>query len=300
MQFQKLSIDDIDRIAPYFQRVRSRTCDFTIGGMFMWRDYYRMEYCLADGVFYSRLFDEQARPYYNLPVGDNLRGAIHRVVAFEKRSCPVVRFCTIPEEYLPAFEQEDLLSETEEQASYFDYLYLASDLKELGGKKYGGQRNLISQFKRANEDWRFEELSPERLEAVRAFFRSAYRVSPEAAPFEREENAKTLEVLENWSRYGLQGGVLYAGEAIVGFSIGEILHDTLYTHIEKADRNVKGAYQMLVNQFSMKYARDGICYINREEDMGDPGLRRAKEAYHPTSLLKKYCIEVRGSCKSGS
>ena len=292
MQFQKLSIDDIGAVAPFFEKISSRTCDFTIGGMFMWRDYYHMEFCLDHEVFYSRLFDENGRPYYNLPVGDDLHVAIHRIIAFEKQSGPIVRFCTVPEEYLPLFEHENIVAEKEEQASYFDYLYLASDLRELAGKKYSAQRNLISQFRHANGEWRFEELSECLLPEVRDFFLSSYHAPPDAAPFEREENEKTLEVLDNWSKYRLRGGVLYAGDTIVGFSIGEILRDTLYTHIEKADRNVKGAYQMLVKHFSQKYALEGIRYINREEDMDDAGLRRAKQAYHPVALLKKYCIEV--------
>ena len=88
------------------------------------------------------------------------------------------------------------------------------------------------------------------------------------------------------------GGVLYAGSEVVGFSLGEIIHDTLFTHIEKADRSVKGAYQMLVNQFAARFADGRVQFINREEDMGDEGLRRAKQAYHPITQLKKYSIEV--------
>ena len=78
---------------------------------------------------------------------------------------------------------------------------------------------------------------------------------------------------------------------VIGFSLGEILHDTLFTHVEKADRAYKGAYQYLTQQFACLYGNQA-SYINREEDMGDAGLRRAKEAYHPITRLKKYIIEI--------
>ena len=185
-----------------------------------------------------------------------------------------------------------MVFEAEEQDSYFDYLYQAEDLISLHGKKFSGQRNQISQFKRANESWHFEDLNAANLGSVRTFFLSAYHAASDATDFEREENQKVLEVLDHLDDYGMVGGVLYAGSEVVGFSLGEIIHDTLFTHIEKADRSVKGAYQMLVNQFAARFADGRVQFINREEDMGDEGLRRAKQAYHPITQLKKYSIEV--------
>ena len=132
---------------------------------------------------------------------------------------------------------------------------------------------------------------------------SYYDIKPEYAAFLRSfakntgvhtvsaENKMTESVIQNLDKYGMPGGVLTADGKIVGFSIGEVVGDTLFTHIEKADRNCKGAYQMLVNCFSESFGKD-TTFINREEDMGDEGLRRAKEAYHPVLLLKKYIVEI--------
>ena len=106
-----------------------------------------------------------------------------------------------------------------------------------------------------------------------------------------EENHKVQEVLEHLDQYGLVGGVLRADGAIVGFTLGEVLRDTLYIHIEKADRDYPGAYQMLCRQFCTAYA-GGLAYVNREEDMGNLGLRKAKRDLHPVTQLKKYTVEV--------
>ena len=67
MQFKQLTMDQISLVQPYFRQMRSRTCDFTVGGMFMWRNYYHMEYAVVDGIFYSRLHDQDGQVYYNLP-----------------------------------------------------------------------------------------------------------------------------------------------------------------------------------------------------------------------------------------
>ena len=80
---------------------------------------------------------------------------------------------------------------------------------------------------------------------------------------------------------------------IVAISIGEVVKDTLYCHIEKANRNYQGAYQMIVKEFSDDMRNTyGIDYINREEDVGDEGLRTSKLSYHPYRLLDKSCVLI--------
>ena len=108
-----------------------------------------------------------------------------------------------------------------------------------------------------------------------------------------ETRKKVLEVIDHYDRYGMTGGMLLAEGKIIGFSMGEILGDTIYIHIEKSIRDKKGAYQMLTNQYLKHYCTQDITYVNREEDMGDEGLRRSKNAYHPLKVLKKYTVEIR-------
>ena len=86
------------------------------------------------------------------------------------------------------------------------------------------------------------------------------------------------------------GGILRIPEGIVALSIGEIVDDTAYIHIEKAFRSVRGAYPMIVSEFLKYYASDSLIYVNREEDMGEEGLRFSKQAYSPESLIPKYMI----------
>ena len=99
-----------------------------------------------------------------------------------------------------------------------------------------------------------------------------------------------MEVLDNFEAYGLFGGLLKTDGRTVGLSIGEILGDTLFVHVEKSLKDVNGAYPMLVREFARAFAGEGVNYINREEDDGNEGLRTSKLSYHPVKLLEKYLI----------
>lgn len=292
MQFSPLTLEQIPVVRPLLKGLCSRTCDFTVGGMFMWRKFFHMEYALHGGAFYSRLYDERGDIYYNLPLGGNLQENIAFLLSETDDGTEPVRFTTVPETCLSAFPWP---SRKEEQPDYADYLYLASDLSELRGRKFSAQRNAISQFLRKNPSWSYELISPDNLKDVQEFFHS-YRLGAGNGTVEREENHRVKEVLLNLDAYGMVGGVLRAEGRVVGFSLGEIVGDTLFVHIEKADRSVKGAYQMVVNQFAARYGTGDVRYINREEDMGDMGLRIAKKAYHPVELLKKYAVYTGRAC----
>lgn len=289
MEFQTLTLNDIPAVRPYFSFARSGTCDFTVGGMFMWRRFYAMERLFDSGVFYSRLRGENGELYYNLPLGENIPKAIEQCILRWKKQGHPLRFCTIPEDCLPFFFALCPEARVTEQRDFFDYRYLSSDLAELKGSRYHAQRNQISRFLRSYSDWSFLKIGEVSTEELISFFRRF--ASDEENGTAGEENQMVFEVLQHREQYGMLGGALTVDGRIVGFSLGEQVNDTLFTHVEKADRTFLGAYQMLTNQFVKAFGA-GIPFVNREDDMGDEGLRRAKEAYHPVALLKKYLVEI--------
>lgn len=255
MKFKPLTLQDIETIRPFYRMVKSQTCDFTVGGMFMWRDFYKMEYAIEDDTFFSRIKDQNNNVYYNIPISEEPDVAIRRLISCEEKA---LRFCTVPERYLHAFLNCGRNTIISEQENFFDYLYCAADLVLLKGKKYNGQRNLINQFKRSVDTWGFEMIDSNSINHVKTFFYNTYLPLSKEGSFEHEENEKVIEVLDNFDTYGMVGGYLTADGKIVGFSINEIVGDTLYTHIEKADRQYKGAYQMLVNQSAITFAVDEV------------------------------------------
>ncbi len=100
-----------------------------------------------------------------------------------------------------------------------------------------------------------------------------------------------IEILKNYGAYGMSGGLLRAQGKVVGFSMGEVYKDTLYIHIEKADTAYRGSYQVLLNEFVKRFGA-GTAFVNREEDVGDEGLRISKLSYHPCEILKKSIVRI--------
>ncbi len=292
MYFQKLTLDSIKSVEPFFHYAQGRTCDYSVGGMFMWRDYFKMEYFIEDNICYTKLHNENNESYYNLPLCDDIKKAVLKLLVEDTSDS--IKFCTIPEVYLELFRELDRKVTFKEQNIYFDYLYSYEDLRLLHGKRYHGQKNLINKFLNDNVDWSYEAINEDNILEVIDFFQNRYATLSDEnnSPFGIEENIKTFEVISNIGKYNFIGGVLRIKGLVVGFSLGEIVNDTLFVHIEKADRTIKGAYQMLTHQFILQFENKNVTYVNREEDMGDMGLRTAKEAYHPIKLLKKYIVEV--------
>lgn len=288
MDFKPLTLNDIDIVKPYFELSEWKTCDYTVGGMFMWRDFYHMEYTIVNNTFFSRMY-HNGKVFYNIPLSGDLNASLRFLINSE--GLPM-KFCTVPKPLLPLFEEAGTNTVITEQRELSDYLYSSEDLIHLSGKKYSGQRNQISQFKRKVESWSFHTIDKTSIERIRKFFMEEYLPTAEGGAYEVEENQKVLELLEHYDVFQMIGGYLVADGEIVGFSIHEIIGDTMFTHVEKASRKCKGAHQMLVNQSVIAFAGDSVLYINREEDMGDPGLIISKRSYHPIRLLEKYVVEV--------
>lgn len=288
MYFQKLNLDNISEFRKFFNYIPTLTCDYTVGGLFIWRDFFCFEYFYQNNVFFTRIYSENEF-FYNLPMGVNLLENIKKIILEDINQ--TVKFFTIPEEYVDFFKNNFKVINVVEQVDFEDYLYDIRDLSTLKGKKFSGQRNLIHQFIRENAVWSFEKITPKTIKDVIRFYDNEYKIDKNAQKYEVEEYIKTREVLENIDLYAFFGYFLTTNGKIVGFSLGEIKNDTLFVHIEKANKLIKGAYQMLVNQFVIKF-QDKVKFVNREEDMGDLGLKTSKESYHPIKKLKKYIIEI--------
>lgn len=179
--------------------------------------------------------------------------------------------------------------EVETDRDAFDYVYTVEKLSALKGRKLHGKRNHIARFM-DDGDWRYESMSEQNIDECRKMAKEWISLRAEKWNEDMEQEMKVLEVaFSHFKELGLVGGILYKQEKIVAFTIGEQLNsDTLVVHFEKAYPNLQGAYPMINQQFVLHEAQD-FTYVNREDDAGDPGLRKAKLSYYPDLLLEKYC-----------
>lgn len=170
----------------------------------------------------------------------------------------------------------------------FDYIYESEKMISLSGKKLQSKRNHLNRFLET-PDWKYEEITPENLPEIREFtIKWCIANSCKESASKMWEICAVNKALSNFFELNLKGGLIRVEGEIIAYSAGEQINsDTLIVHIEKADTNIKGAYQAINREFASRHA-SALPYINREDDAGDEGLRKAKESYYPTFMQEKY------------
>ena len=293
LDFQPLTLEQLPQLRPFFGYSGSRICDTTPGTVFIWRDMYQTEWAVYDGSLYFKVDYPGLGPTFTLPLGGGRLEHFSQIAAYCCRRNMPISFYPVPKDELPRLQEFFPNSAAVAERDSFDYLYRAEDLKFFRGKKLGGQRNHVNKFLKTYGNWLFRPVTPEDIPELKRFLdRYTSRWDKGAATF-HEDIRKTHEVLDNFRAYDLVDG------SIVGFSLGEVIGDTLFVHIEKADRDYEGCYQMLVAQYAQQFAGEGVSFLNREDDTGDPGLRTSKLSYHPVALLEKYTVTVEEPCAAG-
>ena len=299
LDFQPLTLEQLPQLRPFFGYSGSRICDTTQGTVFIWRDMYQTEWAVYDGSLYFKVDYPGLGPTFTLPLGGGRLEHFSQIAAYCCRRNMPISFYPVPKDELPRLQEFFPNSAAVAERDSFDYLYRAEDLKFFRGKKLGGQRNHVNKFLKTYGNWLFRPVTPEDIPELKRFLdRYTSRWDKGAATF-HEDIRKTHEVLDNFRAYDLLGGMLLVDGSIVGFSLGEVIGDTLFVHIEKADRDYEGCYQMLVAQYAQQFAGEGVSFLNREDDTGDPGLRTSKLSYHPVALLEKYTVTVEEPCAAG-
>lgn len=296
LHFKKLDSKAIEMLRKYLPYARSRTCDYTVAGITMWADYFHYEYAVADDTLFIKgvAEDNLKLPAFSLPIG---KMPLNESIALLKEYCyetgNKLTLSAIPAEYVDTLMQLGATS-AKELTDWADYLYNATDLASLSGKAYNKKRNHVNRFCADNPGWELKEITPDILPQVIEFYsKYGQPVVDDGYVTAVVEHDQTMNVLRNYADYGFEGAVLTTPtHGIVAFAIGEVAGDTLFVHIEKMRHDVSGAGEAINKLFAAHMLeRHGMAFINREEDVGDAGLRAAKLSYKPCMLLKKYNIE---------
>ena len=292
LNFKKITLESANIIRPDLQKSTNRLCDFSIGGTVMWRDAFDMEYDIYDGALYMKMRLHDGRVAFTYPLGKPLKETYKNLLEYCSSTWQKLIFAIVS-----ADEKDEILNffpeaEVEYERDYSDYVYLGENLATFKGKKYSGQRNHINRFMHDNDIWNFEEIVEANLPEIKAYFEkynSEY--SKESFTAVAEINA-VYDALNNLDIYAFKGEALRVNGEIVGFFLCEAIYDTLIVHIEKCERNINGAYQMLAKEEAAKYCVGNLKYVNREDDSGDEGLRKSKLSYHPAFIAEKYTVTI--------
>jgi hypothetical protein len=293
--FKKLELADIEILRPFFSFAKNHACDNTNGGTIMWRDFFHAEYAIYKETMILKVKYLNGNTAFSFPLGRNITECLEQLEEYcEQQNLPLI-FCTVtPDDKIvleDKFKNYNITANQERD--WFDYLYHVKDLYDLAGRKYSGQRNHINYFKKNYPDYKFEIIEDTNTSEVKEFYKNSPIFASKNTNIFLEERNKVFEVLDNYALYGLMGGLIRADNQIVAFAIGEIVNDTLFVHIEKANSEYRGAYQMIVNEFVRHFSDSNVNFVNREEDVGDEGLRTSKLSYHPCNLIEKYTVIIK-------
>lgn len=294
LKFKPMTAADIPSLLPFVAAAATRTCDFSIGGMVMWADWFRYRMCIHSNTLFVKGLseDDLSTPAFSLPVGElPLAESIALLKSYcRARHIPLL-LSAVPEEYVAPLRALGATSVTELPA-WADYLYDIDSLATFAGKKLNKKRNHINRFVADHPGYTIEPITDANIADVRAFF--AALPLPDNKPLMADyDRCKVAEVLSAPDRYPFEGAALRVpGAGIVAFAFGEISGDTLIVHIEKIDHTVAGAGEVMCRDFAamMRILHPGLMYENREDDAGDPGLRQAKQALNPCAMLRKFNV----------
>lgn len=311
IKFKDVTVDDKDLIQSFTLYGERQNCDLSFANLISWRFLYNTQYAVVDDYLVFRFYTGRHLAYM-MPVPrprEQEDGSL-RVEPCDECSVSVIRairddsiamghpflmlgVCNymrdIIEKYFP--DTFDIKPDRD----YSDYIYTRDKLVNLSGKKLQSKRNHINKFKTLYPGYEYRRLTPELIPQCLEVERQWRAVSKDdngETPDEElsEELRSMTRAFNRWDKLGLMGGAIFVGERMVAFTYGcPINHNTFDVCVEKADVSYEGAFA-IINQEFVKHIPEQYYYINREEDLGDEGLRRAKLSYKPDILLEKNVI----------
>lgn len=296
ISFKKPELADRQVILSHLKGRGLRGCERTFANIYLWARFYDLVWAEIEGtIVFRSVFD--GKYSYTYPAGDEDRKAAveHLIEVCREQEYPLQFHGLSKQEYEELERGFPGQFEIEWPRDAEDYVYETEKLIQLSGKKYHGKKNHINQFKAAYPDWSYEALTDENVEEC---FQMALRWRElngcEGDAEKNKEMCVALNSLRLQKELELRGGVLRAGGEVVAFTLGEpVSEDTFVVHIEKAYADIRGAYPMINQQF-LEHEVSDYLYVNREDDTGDEGLRKAKLSYHPVFMVEKGTAVLRG------
>ena len=291
LEFKKVSAKDFQKYNRYRDLDETNASEGVFMTMFIWDKYYNLELAENGEFLFIRFNIKGKEPSYFFPIGSgNLEKAIEELSFHSKMNGERLIFRLVSKENAQKLKElySDKFTFAESRDS-FDYIYLTEKMISLSGKKLHSKRNHLNYFLE-NYEYEYIEVKDEIL-----LCECAKKADSWVKAKKKNKNPYEAEAMqtyfENFFSFNQTGGVIKSGGEIVAMSFGERLNqDTALIQIELADENYRGAYQAINKMFCEKEWA-GCTYVNREEDMGIEGLRKAKTSYQPAFLVEKYYIE---------
>ena len=292
LDFESVQITHKAVVESYFSRLPSEMCDFTFGNIFCWSIAEKTRVCEKNGFLYLRTRFNGVKSYA-FPLGDgDIRTALTELEedAAERRT--ELSFYCISEEQLEILKAVyGNRVKTVEQRDFFDYVYRSESLATLKGRKLHSKKNHVNSFGKKH-DFSYEKITGENLDECLVFSHRWHKTG-QRNPKLDEEMLVIEKAFSHFRELELSGVILRVNGEIVAYSMGEgmSVRNMYCTHFEKASPDFPQAYAV-INKLTAGAVASQYEFINREDDAGVEGLRRAKTSYYPDRLVKKYYVRI--------
>jgi len=279
VEFLPLSLHHHGLLKPSLRQVQSGISEFSFAGLYLFRENYSYEFGFLNELLLIK-GNKNHETFCLIPVG---LPSWHEIEA-------ILEECDYIKNLSP--EQVAHLQPQLDPKRYFfiadrnnwDYIYLTEEMAKLGGKKFHKKRNLIHQFYNLYSNLQSQPLNRQNIRDAHTILQNWGQHHPT-----NNDYTAAAEALNFMEELDLDGMIFYVDQKPVGYILGErsTRPSDYIIHFEKADPSYKGVYQAIFQRFSQSLL-NRFEFINREQDLGDAGLRQAKETYRPVHFIEKY------------
>ena len=297
LEFKEITAEKLGEMMPFYNMRHNRTCDSVFLESFIWKDFYKVRYAIWEGKALLWLMENRGKCFSAMPLcrEEDLPDAFHAIEQYfnEKLGYPLV--INLADEFAVSYLKlppEKYL--VEEQVDAKDYLYDGDAMRTLTGKKLHKKKNRVNAFKRAYEGrYEYRRLCCSDSQDMWKFLDRWREQKGEDVEEHLDYEVRGIhDILRNCSELYVRMGGVYIDGVMEAFTIGSYnpVENMAVIHIEKANPEINGLYQYINQQFLLEEFPE-VQWVNREDDMGLEGLRKAKQSYMPADYARKYLVE---------
>ncbi len=298
MNFKEININSKKELDPYFDIVDYEACEYCFATLYLWQHVYKTRYYIGED-FAVIMAENEGNTFSILPLAtkERLPEVIDFVVKYFTKEGKKVCFRGVTKEVVQVLNENypEQFEYTEER-DLFDYVYDGESLRTLAGKKNQKKRNHLNYFLKEFEGrYEYKLLNEENFDECLELLKEWTLKKEENDEHDEGIDDEYIGIKKIFKDYELLKDKLkiagvYVDNKLEAFTIGELINPNMaLVHIEKANPNIRGLYQYINQQFILNEFPE-VEFVNREEDLGIPGLRKAKLSYHPVRFVEKYTV----------
>ena len=290
LTFHPLTLSDREAVQAVSLHAGRRNCNYTVANLVGWQFYFDTEVCVLDDAVVLR-YTFRGERVYTVCVATDI--PIELIEALQEDSQGKLSIIGLEDSQAQMLNQlhSNFTIETEPFRDQYNYIYRRDTLASLRGRHLNAKRNHINRFRAEHPDFEYRPLTPDLFDECR-HLAEIWREERQASETITAERRVMETIFTHWEALGMMGGSIYVDQTMVAFTYGAaITTDTFDICVEKADRRVEGAFAIINQQFA-QHLPEQYIFLNREEDMGLPGLRKAKLSYHPEILLTYNVVHI--------